>query len=137
MNRSSVAYTAVLVSFLLWGCSGELKNINYDCNPVPLVQNAYIKLPLGSVKPEGWLKSQIEAQAEGLTGNLDEFWPDLLYSSWKGGDGEAWERGPYFLDGLVPLAYLTGDERLIKKVRNWIDPLSPALRQRMVWATKN
>lgn len=123
MNRLSAIFPAIMVSLFLWGCSGELKNVNYDGNPVPLAQNAYIKLPLGSVKPEGWLKAQLRAQSEGLTGNLDEFWPDLVHSAWKGGNGEAWERGPYYLDGLVPLAYLTDDEKLIKKAGNWIEPL--------------
>ncbi len=87
------------------------------------MQNAYIRLPLGSIRPEGWLKSQLEAQAAGLTGNVDDFWPDLVNSSWRGGDGEGWERGPYFLDGLVPLAYLIDDEQLKEKVRTWIEPI--------------
>jgi hypothetical protein len=109
--------------FLLSGCNQQKKNINYKGNPEPLKQNAYIRLPLGSIKPEGWLKSQLEAQAAGLTGNIDDFWPDLVNSSWRGGDGEAWERGPYFLDGLVPLAYLLDDEKLKEKVNTWIEPI--------------
>ena len=67
--------------------------------------------------------SQLENQASGLTGNLDDFWPDLVNSSWRGGNGEAWERGPYYLDGLVPLAYLLNDEHLISKVKTWIEPI--------------
>jgi DUF1680 family protein len=68
------------------------------------------------------LLEQLQIQASGLSGHLDEFWPDLgPNSGWLGGTGESWERGPYFLDGLVPLAYLTGDERLIAKVRRWVD----------------
>ncbi|MBE0673811.1 MAG: glycoside hydrolase family 127 protein, partial [Bacteroidales bacterium] len=54
---------------------------------------------------------------------IDDFWPDLVNSSWRGDDGEAWERGPYFLDGLVPLAYLLDDERLKEKVNNWVQPV--------------
>ena len=58
--------------------------------------------------PKGWLLEQLRLQAQGLSGHLDEFWPDLgPNSAWLGGTGEGWERGPYFLDGLVPLAYLT------------------------------
>ena len=87
------------------------------------MRNAYIKLPLGTVKPSGWLKSQLENQAAGLTGNLGDFWPDLVNSSWRGGNGEAWERGPYYLDGLVPLAYTLEDTGLIKKVKTWIEPI--------------
>jgi hypothetical protein len=109
--------------FMLSGCGKENINTNYKNNPKPLLQNAYIQLPLGTVKPSGWLKSQLENQAAGLTGNIDDFWPDLVNSSWRGGNGEAWERGPYFLDGLIPLAYLLNDERLIGKVKTWIEPI--------------
>ena len=115
-------------SIIFSGCRKQDVNINYIGNPEPLLRNAYIKLPLGSVKPAGWLKSQLEAQAAGLTGNIDEFWPDLVNSSWHGGDGDAWERGPYFLDGLVPLAYLLNDSRLIEKVQKWIEPILASSR---------
>ena len=118
-------YFPIILSILLLlsSCGKKDININYRNNPEPLLQNAYIKLPLGIVKPSGWLKSQLENQSEGLTGNLDDFWPDLVNSSWRGRNGEAWERGPYYLDGLVPLAYLLNDERLISKVKNWIEPI--------------
>ena len=110
--------------FLLFtGCSFRDENINYAANPEPLIMNPYIKLPLGSIKPDGWLRSQLEAQAAGLTGHLDDFWPDLLKSSWKGGTGEFWERGPYYLDGLVPLAYLLDNIQLKEKVSAWIEPI--------------
>jgi hypothetical protein len=91
-------------------------------NRAPLQPNAFNLLPLTSVKPRGWLLRQLQIQASGLSGHLDEFWPDLSSSSgWLGGTGESWERGPYFLDGLVPLAYLTGDERLIAKAQKWMN----------------
>lgn len=91
-------------------------------NRSPLQPNAYNPLPLTSVKPAGWLLDQLKLQAKGLTGHLDEFWPDLSEKSgWLGGPGEGWERGPYYLDGLVPLAYLTGDQRLIAKAERWVN----------------
>ena len=86
--------------------------------------SALIALPLGTVKPAGWLKDQLTIQANGLTGHLDEFWPSLKDTAWKGANhGEAWERGPYYLDGLVPLAYLLDDPRLIGKVKAWMEPI--------------
>ena len=58
----------------------------------------------------------------GLTGRLDEFWPDVgPNSGWLGGSGESWERGPYYLDGLVPLAYLLDDPVLIAKAQRYVE----------------
>ncbi|MDN4527399.1 beta-L-arabinofuranosidase domain-containing protein [Fictibacillus fluitans] len=82
----------------------------------------FSELPLGSIKPKGWLKDQLIIQAEGMTGKLEEYWDDVgPNSGWKGGSGESWERGPYYLDGLVPLAYLLEYEELINKVKPWIE----------------
>lgn len=79
-------------------------------------------LPLGSIRPAGWLRSQLEIQASGLGGHLDEVWPDVgPESGWLGGKGESWERGPYFLDGLVPLAWQLDDARLKRKAQPWIE----------------
>ena len=79
-------------------------------------------LPLGGVRPKGWLARQLRLQADGLTGSLEDVWPDVgPESGWLGGEGESWERGPYYLDGLVPLAYLLDDEVLIAKASRWIE----------------
>src|SRR4051812_24694791 len=87
-------------------------------NRAPLQAGAFALLPLGAIKPHGWLRRQLETQARGLTGHLDEFWPDVgANSGWLGGTGESWERGPYYLDGLLPLAYLLDDRVLIDKAQ--------------------
>ena len=91
-------------------------------NREPLRANAFYTLPLGSVRPAGWLRRQLEIQATGLGGHLDETWADVgSNSGWLGGTGESWERGPYFLDGLVPLAYLLDDDRLKAKAQRYIE----------------
>ena len=91
-------------------------------NRAPLEPNAFYPLPLGSVRPSGWLRRQLEIQATGLGGHLDETWADVgPNSGWLGGTGESWERGPYFLDGLVPLAYLLDDDRLKAKAQKYIE----------------
>ena len=91
-------------------------------NRTPLEPAHFYLLPLTSVQPRGWLSHQLRIQADGLSGRLDEFWPDVgPNSGWLGGLGESWERGPYFLDGLVPLAYLLNDRRLIDKANRWVD----------------
>ncbi len=91
-------------------------------NRQPLAPNAMYPLPLTAIKPRGWLRQQLRIQADGMTGHLDEFWPDVgPNSGWLGGTGEPWERGPYYLDGLLPLAYLLEDPKLIAKAKKWVD----------------
>lgn len=83
---------------------------------------AFDALPLGAVTPRGWLADQLRIQADGLTGHLDEHWADVgPDNAWLGGDGDGWERGPYYLDGLLPLAHLLQDERLIAKADRWVE----------------
>jgi len=81
----------------------------------------FTPLPLGAVRPRGWLHSQLALQAGSLSGHLDEFWPDIKDSRWFGGEQEGWERAPYWLDGVIPLAFLLDDERLKAKVMRHVD----------------
>ena len=88
----------------------------------PLSSPAFVALPLGEVLPTGWLQRQLRLQADGMGGHLDEFWPDVgPDSGWLGGTGESWERGPYFLDGLLPLAWLLNDPVLKAKAMRWVN----------------
>lgn len=133
MTYSLRACSLILILFLLPGSqdakflvanpdSPKTTDSTIFKNRPPLPANHYYLLPLTSIKPRGWLHRQLEIQAQGLTGHLDEFWPDLgPKSGWLGGTGESWERGPYFLDGLVPLAYLLDDPKLIAKAKPWLE----------------
>ena len=78
-------------------------------------------LPPGAISPEGWLRNQLRIQADGLSGHLDEFWPDIMNSQWFGGDAEGWERAPYWLDGFIPLAFLLNDPALKDRVHRYLD----------------
>lgn len=80
-------------------------------------------LPLGAILPSGWLRKQLQTQADGLGGHLHEFWPDIKDSQWRGGSAEGWERVPYWLDGFVPLAFLLQDEKLIAVATEWIETI--------------
>ncbi len=96
---------------------------NYVQNRLPLKAKPYLALPLGAIQPKGWLHEQLLTMKKGMCGELDKLYPSVLGSrnGWLGGDGDVWERGPYWLDGLVPLAYILNDPQLISKVKPWIE----------------
>ncbi|MXV16589.1 beta-L-arabinofuranosidase domain-containing protein [Hufsiella ginkgonis] len=89
----------------------------------PLRQNPYQELPLGAIKPKGWLREMLVRQKNGATGNLDKLYPKVMdqRNGWLGGDGDQWERGPYWIDGLLPLAYILDDKELIAKTKPWVE----------------
>jgi hypothetical protein len=90
-------------------------------NRPPLQPAAFLALPLGSIRPKGWLLDQLTVQANGLTGHLDEIWPEVgLTCDWLGGTINSWERPPYYLDGLLPLAYTLDDPHLIVKANKYV-----------------
>ena len=92
-------------------------------NRAPLRPNPFIELPLGAIEPRGWLREMLVRQAEGATGRLDQLYPAVMgpRNGWRGGDGDQWERGPYWLVGLLPLAYILHDSALIAKTKPFIE----------------
>ncbi len=98
-------------------------NQNYANNKSPLITKPYIALPIGAIHPEGWLKDQMLRMSDGMTGKLDSIYPLVMgtRNGWLGGDGDVWERGPYWIDGLLPLAYILNNQKLIQKVQPWIE----------------
>ena len=92
-------------------------------NRPPLLAPPFVALPLGSVRPEGWLRTQCRLQRDGLTGNAETIYAGDLgtNSAWLGGTGDNWERSPYYLKGLVSLAYTLNDAGLKQKAQIWVD----------------
>ncbi len=86
-----------------------------------LKKPAFTLFPVSELKPQGWLLGQLQIQAEGLSGNLNKFWPDIKESKWIGGDMEGWERVPYWLDGFIPLAWLLDNEDMKSRAARYID----------------
>ncbi|MGC8782857.1 MAG: beta-L-arabinofuranosidase domain-containing protein [Armatimonadota bacterium] len=109
-------------------------NRYYAGNRAPLLPSPLIKLPTGSIRPEGWLRHQLELMAEGFTGRLTEISP---WCRWEGsawahpkGEGErGWEELPYWLKGFTSLGYLLGEERIIAESRRWIDAILASQRE--------
>lgn len=114
---------AMLSASLLLPFMAEAKGKDVQFNRAPLAPRAYAELPLGAIKAEGWLYEMLDRQRKGLTGRLDELYPLVMgeRNGWLGGDGDLWERGPYWIDGLLPLAYILDDEALKAKVQPWIE----------------
>lgn len=125
VKQTVAAGVAACVSGAPWNAPGQaLPAPSHEAASPgqPLQPTSFNLLPLGSIRPAGWLLQQLRIQANGLSGHLDEAWADVgPNSGWLGGTGESWERGPYYLDGLVPLAYLLEDPGLKAKARKYIE----------------
>ena len=63
-------------------------------NRAPLAKKPYAELPLGSIQPKGWLRDELQRMADGMTGHLDQWYPEVCgpRNAWLGGDGDTWER---------------------------------------------
>src|SRR5690348_16394366 len=44
----------------------------YVGNRAPLQPSSWVKLPIGSVEPKGWVRKCLELQKNGMTGHLDQ-----------------------------------------------------------------
>lgn len=102
------------------------RNVNYVSNRAPLKPSAFIKLPVGAVKPKGWVKEYLERQRSGLTGHLGEIsaWLQKNDNAWlsKTGDGKwGWEELPYWLKGYANIGYILNDKKMIDESKTWIN----------------
>ncbi|GHA33115.1 hypothetical protein GCM10007989_31560 [Devosia pacifica] len=103
---------------------------NGHVNRSPLTPTPLIPIGMGRVRATGWLEGQLRRQAEGLTGHAEAVLPEIgPDNGWRGGDGENWEKGPYYLRGLVSLAFVLDDPELKARARQWIDAILVAQRE--------
>lgn len=104
---------------------------NYVNSRAPLLQQSFIKLPVGSIRPAGWVKRYLELQRDGLTGHLGEIsaWLDKENNAWltSGGD-HGWEEVPYWLKGYSDLAYILGDKKMLDETKLWIEAILKSQR---------
>jgi len=84
-------------------------NIHYPTCSTKLLRPSYVKLPLGAIKPEGWLRRQLELQAVGMTGNY--------YENFRI-DNSA-ELFNYF-EGFIPLAFLLNDDEMKARAKRYV-----------------
>jgi len=133
-----IAITGIMVLGLFSGCNSgekivivdqpdrEQLNDFYTVNRPPLVPGSFIKLPIGSINPQGWLRKQLELQTDGFHGHLPEIskYINKESNAWLSADGQGecgWEEEPYWLKGFSNCGYVLGNERMIKESRIWIE----------------
>lgn len=130
VTASSDGRSLRFVPYYAWDnrAPGKMKVwVEYESDAVDkqsrLQPTAYQELPLGAVKAEGWLKEMLLRQRNGMTSRMDVLYPQVMgdRNGWLGGDGDQWERGPYWIDGLLPLAYILDDQELKDKAQPWIE----------------
>jgi uncharacterized protein len=89
--------------------------------------NQLIRLPLGDVIAEGWLKTQLERNKTGMGGHLDELEPEMIAQPFinrnhKSPVSPGWsgEISATYWTGFVQLAFTLNDEELKAKARKWV-----------------
>ncbi len=98
----------------------------YVGNRAPLAPSPLLRLPPGSVQPQGWLYTMLENQRNGLNGNQEQISPFLQFSTsdWTSTNGsgttQGWERVPYWLRGYIDMGYCLGDAAVISNATRWI-----------------
>ena len=101
----------------------------YTFNRPPLMPSRFLKLPVGSITPRGWLRGQLELEAQGMAGRLTEVSPFLKWegNGWVDPKGRAgWEEVSYWLKGYGDLGYVLRDEKIIAGARRWIEGILAA-----------
>jgi hypothetical protein len=96
----------------------------YIGNKEPLQAACFIKLPVGHIQPQGWLKRYLELQRDGLTGHLSEIsaWLAKDNNAWLGtGSDWGWEEVPYWLKGYGDIAYILEDPHMLEETKIWIE----------------
>lgn len=104
--------------------ANDAQSNNYTNSRLPLRQPYMMKLPVGSIHPDGWVRRYLELQRDGLTGHLPEIseWLDKKNNAWLvDGAHNGWEEAPYWLKGYISLAYTLGDESMIAEAQSWIE----------------
>ena len=94
--------------------------------------NRLTQLPLGSVRPAGWLLEQLRRNKEGLGGHLPELEPRMIATPYTTRETEPrWGKercagwgaeisGNYY-NGLVELAFTLDDAELKEKAAAWVE----------------
>jgi len=119
-------------------CRVEKRNRSQYADPYAgVAPPLFCQLPVGAVKPQGWLRTTMQVSGDGIVSHLQEYRSDSFWRAWddrayrgklqlssKGNlSHEVWwpyEQQAYWADGLVRLAYILDDEKLKKLADEFI-----------------
>ena len=90
----------------------------------PLHGGYLMKLPVGQVKPKGWLLEVLKRQSKGLCGQLGTVsaWLEKTDNQWLSNQGDhGWEEVPYWLRGYASMAYILDDQEMKQEAQMWFD----------------
>jgi len=119
----------------------DASNKHYVSNRPPLKPSPFVKLPIGSIKPKGWLRETLELQANGMVGHLPAVaaasppnarWTIFQGNAWASPEGKGhspWEETPYWLKGYGDLGYVLNDERIMTDAKRWVDGILSSQRE--------
>jgi len=98
----------------------------YTGNRAPLEPSPLLRLPPGSIEPQGWLLTMLQSQSNGLNGLQEQISPFLKFSTsdWTTPNGsgatQGWERVPYWLRGYIDMGYCLNSAAVISNSTRWI-----------------
>ncbi|MDR1335704.1 MAG: glycoside hydrolase family 127 protein [Tannerella sp.] len=109
-------------------------NAHYTGNRLPLKPLHFIKLPVGSIKPGGWIEEYLHRQRDGLAGHLGEIsaWLQKDGNAWLSPDGKGdygWEEVPYWLKGYANTGYILNDAGMIAEAKTWLEAVLNSQRE--------
>ncbi|KAG5340229.1 hypothetical protein C0989_002461 [Termitomyces sp. Mn162] len=88
-----------------------------------LAPKKFLTIPLGKVRPVGWLMDQLLVQTNGLAGHLHEFYNYVAETDWTGGSSyysNLEEAGSYWFNGMVPNGVLVNDAAINAKTSEFL-----------------
>jgi len=145
MSKYLLSFAVLAVCLVSFACSAEfnvrvvnrpnteLANDFYVGNRPPLTPSPFMKLPIGAIEPQGWVRRQLELQADGFVGHLLEISRFLKKedNAWLSPEGKGhspWEEVPYWLKGFGDTGYVLGNQRIITEARQWIEAMIASQR---------
>ncbi len=89
--------------------------------------NSFQALPVGSVRPLGWILTEMQKQAAGITGNLTSLYAPFTGTAWIADENSSstpwtpWEVRAYWCDGAMRCGILLGDTNLVSKATELLE----------------